>query len=220
MPGPAAAWQPDARGARDQPGDGRLQARIRAGRARRIAGADAARLQPERRAGDDAHGGAAPRRERPGRARDRHECRRQRLRLGQPRQCHDRPRDPPRAAQCRRRLAGRSRQGDPGPSRQIHLRRRRERGREPVGALPCREGLRARRLDRLRHRRRAAAQRHQPRRRRPRGHPRQHLLGDEHDRQQQRGVVRPLRGRDRPRARAARSPARAGPGTTCATTCT
>src|SRR5213075_3419745 len=47
-----------------------------------------------------------------------------------------------------------------------HLRRRRERGREPVGALPCREGVRARGLDRLRHCRRAAAQRHKPRRRR------------------------------------------------------
>ena len=35
-------------------------------------------------------------------------------------------------------------------------------------------------FDRVRDRRRAAAQRHEPRRRRPRGHSRQHLLGDEH----------------------------------------
>ena len=79
-------------------------------------------------------------------ARDRHEWRGQRLRLRQPRQCHDRPGDPLGIAQCRRRLAGRSRQVDPGPSRQVHLRRRRERGGQPVGALPRREGLRGRRL--------------------------------------------------------------------------
>ena len=51
------------------------------------------------------------------------------------------------------------------------------------------KGFARRGFDRLRHRRRAAAQRHQPCRRRSRRHPRQHLFGDEHDRQQQRGVV-------------------------------
>ncbi len=75
-------------------------------------------------------------------------------------------------------------------------------------------------FDGLCHRRRAAAQRHQPCRQRPRGHPRQHLFGDEHDRQQQRGVERALRGRHRPRACAHDRRQRAGPGTTCAATCT
>ncbi len=37
-------------------------------------------------------------------------------------------------------VAGRSRQIDPRASRQIHLRRRRERGGQPVGAVPCRKG--------------------------------------------------------------------------------
>ena len=107
-------WQPDPRGLGDQPGDGRLQGRVRRCGARRAVGLDRARLQPQRRAGDDAYGGAAARRERAPRARDRHEWRRQRLRLGQPRQCHDRPRHPPRPLECRRRLAGRPRQIDPG----------------------------------------------------------------------------------------------------------
>ena len=75
---------------------------------------------------------------------DRHERRRQLLRLRQPRQRHDRPGHPPGPAERRRRLAGRSRQGDPRPPRQVHLLHRRERGREPVRALPCREGLRRR----------------------------------------------------------------------------
>ena len=91
---------------------------------------------------------------------------------------------------------------DARPSRQIHLLRRRERGREPVGAVPCREGLRA---DDSTVFVIAAEPPHSVTNHvaeRPRGHPRQHLLGDEHDRQQQRGVVRPLRGRDRPGARA------------------
>ena len=48
----------------------------------------------------------------------------------------------PRAAQCRRRLARRSRQDHARAPRQIHLLRRRERSGEPVGALSCREGLR------------------------------------------------------------------------------
>ncbi len=159
MPGAAAPWRSHARGARDQHGDGRVQARLRAGGARRNAGADRQRLQPQRRAGDDAHGGAAARRQRAGRARDRHEWRGQRVRLGQPRQCDDRPSDPAHSAERRRRHAGRPRQIDPRPSRQIHLLRRRERGGEPVRALPCREGVRGRGFDRLRHRRRTAAQR-------------------------------------------------------------
>src|SRR5437870_1271218 len=44
----------------------------------------------------------------------------------------------------------------------------------------------------------AAAQRHQPYRRRSRRHPRQPVFGDEHDRPQQRGLLRPLRRRHRP----------------------
>jgi hypothetical protein len=63
------------------------------------------------------------------------------------------------------------------------------------------KGLRPGRRDGFRAGCRAAAQRHQPCRQRPGGHPRQHRVGDEHDRQQQRGVERALRRRDRPRAR-------------------
>ncbi len=57
-------------------------------------------------------------------------------------------------------------------------------------------------FERLRLGRRAAAQRHQPCRQRPRGHPRQHRFRDEHDRQQQCGIVRPLCGGHRAGARA------------------
>ena len=65
MPGAAAPRQSDARGAGDQSRHGRVQAGIRAGRACRVAGDDNAGLQPERCAGDNAHGCAAPHRERP-----------------------------------------------------------------------------------------------------------------------------------------------------------
>ena len=99
---------------------------------------------------------------------------------------------------------GDPRQIDPRPSRQVHLLRRRERRKRSTCSRPTMSspGALPPRSDRLRDRCRAAAQRHQPRRRRPRGHPRHDLLGDEHDRQQQRGVERPLRGDHRPGARA------------------
>ena len=92
-------------------------------------------LQPERRAGHDAHGKPAAGGERAGAQGDRHERRLQRVRLGQPRQRHDRPRAAARAAQRRRRLAGAARQEHARPSRQVHLLHRRERGSEPVRAL-------------------------------------------------------------------------------------
>jgi len=111
--------------------------------------------------------------------------------------CDDRARLATRAAQCRRCLARRSRQEHTRTPGQIHLLRRRERSGEPMGALSRGKGLRPGRLHSLRAGRRAAAQRHQPCRERPGRHPRQHLLGDEHDRQQQCGVERPLRRRDR-----------------------
>ena len=69
-------------------------------------------------------------------------------------------------------------------------------GRKRTGALSRRKKLQPRRFDRLHTGCRATAQRHQTPGRRPRRHPRQHLLGDEHDRQQQSGVQRTLRGRD------------------------
>jgi hypothetical protein len=71
----------------------------------------------------------------------------------------------------------------------------------PFAPYHVEKGLRARGFDRLRDRRRAAAQLHQSRRRRPRRHPRHGLLGDVDDRQQQCGVERPLRGGDRAGAR-------------------
>ena len=201
VPGAAAARQSDARGAGDQSRDGRVQAGIRAGRARRAAGVDTAGLQPQRRAGDDAHGRAAARRERPrgapigmnGGVNAFGSGNRANATIG-------------RAIRLVLLNVGGGWPGDLDkstlghPGKYTYAVAENEAG-QPVGALSCREGVSRRRFDRVRDRRRAAAQRHEPCRRRPRGHPRQHLLVDEHDRQQQRGVVRPLRRRDRPRAR-------------------
>ena len=215
VPGAAALWRAHPRGAGDQHGDGRLQAGIRACRARRDAGADHPRLQSQRCAGDDAYGRAAARRERADRARDRHERRRQRLRLGQPRQRDDRPGDPARPAQCRRRH-GRATStnrplGHPGKYTYCVAENEAE---SPLAPYHVEKGFAPEDFDRLRHRRRAAAQRHQSCRRRSRRHPRQHLFGDEHDRPQQRGLVRPLRRRSSAPSMRARSRPRAGPGTT------
>jgi hypothetical protein len=60
---------------------------------------------------------------------------------GQSRQCDDRTGLAAGVVECRRRAAGRSRQKHLGPSRQIHLLRRRKRNGEPVGALPRRKGV-------------------------------------------------------------------------------
>ena len=119
---------------------------------------------------------------------------------------------------------------DAGSPRQIHLQRLPRtkptaRGRRTMS----KKGFSPRQFDRVRDRRRAPAQRDEPRRRRSRGHPGQHLLRDEHDRKQQCRVLRALRGRDRPRtrpyhrrqglepARRAQLPAPGTPGTCSAT---
>jgi hypothetical protein len=98
-------------------------------------------FKPERGTGDDTHGGAATGRQWADRAHDRYEWRLQCVRLRQPRQCDDRARAAPGPAQCRRRLARRTRQEHPWSSREIHLLRRRERDREPMGALSRGKGF-------------------------------------------------------------------------------
>ena len=80
-----------------------------------------------------------------------------------------------------------------GPPRQVHLLHRRERSSEPLGPVSRGTGLPARRQHGVLHRDRGATQCHQPPGERPAGGARQHRLGDEHHRPQQRRQQRVMR---------------------------
>ena len=203
MPGAAALWRPHPRGAGGQHGDGRVQAGLRAGGARGDAGADDARPSTStacrrRRTwpapllivngpvareigmngGVNAFGSGNRANATIGRA----------IRL-----------DP---AQCRRRQARRPRQDRPSATpanTPIASPRTRPRARSrptmsrrgsPPTTPRCSSSPPSRRTACTNH---VADD--------PEGILDTHLLGDEHDRQQQRGVERPLRRRHRPGAR-------------------
>ena len=113
-------------------------------------------VQPLRRPGDDALGGAAPDRARSDRRRARRARRQRLLRSRLSRQRDDRPGDPADPHERRGRLARPARHGDPGKPREVLLLHRRARGRLALGSAP---------RGRRRHgvRRRAAAQRERSR---------------------------------------------------------
>ena len=138
-PDPARAAAPgraDAAEHGGQRGDGRLQAGILPGGDGGAARRARPRVQSARHAGDDALLRARGHGERADPPPARHQLRLQLLRPGLAAQRHDRPRARPDAAQHRRRQARRDGPLDPGQSRQVHLLLRRERGGEPLDALP------------------------------------------------------------------------------------
>ena len=96
-------------------------------------------VQPLRRAGHHASGGAAARRQRSLRPPHRAARRQRLLRARVPRQRHDRARHPPDPAERGRRLAGPLRHGDAGQPGEVRLLHRRGRGgRGPCGARSAR----------------------------------------------------------------------------------
>ena len=102
------------------------------------------RLQPLRRAGDDAPGGAARDRARAGGRPARDARRSRRLRAGEPRQRDARPRHPPVSLEPGRGPPGAGRHGDAGKPRQVHLRDRGARGGKSLGPAPREPRLRRR----------------------------------------------------------------------------